>query len=97
MKIRFSLILIHIFLVTIELGLHAHDLGDEPQCYSRFDYDYKIQKKLIELENAYTELKTTNKELQKDVEMLKGGQGKAWMEVSRYLIHGHVRAYMNLQ
>ena len=76
MKMSISLIFIHIVLGTVRFGLYAHGVENEPHCLSRFDYDYKVQKKLIELENAYMELKSTNNELQKDVEKLKGSQGK---------------------
>lgn len=48
----------------------------EPDCYSRFDYEYKVVQKLIELENAQKEQVQINKDqlerikaLEMDIEM----------------------------
>ena len=36
---------------------------NEPQCSSRFDYEYKVVQKLVDLENANKEQKQINEEL----------------------------------
>ena len=56
------LLLICMYLAGMELSACAfigpkHE--EEPQCYSRFDFEYKTVQKLVALENAYSELKTT--------------------------------------
>ena len=56
-------------MVTITFGLPKQD--DEPHCYSRFDYEFKVVQKLVALENAYSELQMTNGVLQSEIDDLK--------------------------
>ena len=46
-------------------------MNEEPVCFSRFDYDYKIVQKLVTLEKAYSELKEVNDLLQKEIGSMK--------------------------
>ena len=43
---------------------------EEPQCYSRFDYDYKVIHHLVTLKEAETELRETINQLQERVSHL---------------------------
>ena len=43
---------------------------EEPQCYSRFDYDYKVIHHLVTLKEAETELRETITQLQERVSHL---------------------------
>ena len=43
----------------------------EPQCFSRFDYEFKVVQKLVELENICSKLQEENEKLQQDVLRLK--------------------------
>lgn len=43
----------------------------EPQCFSRFDYEFKVVQKLVELENMCSKLQEENEKLQQDVLRLK--------------------------
>ena len=43
----------------------------EPQCYSRFDYEYKVVEKLFELENGAKEQQTLNKAWEIELETIK--------------------------
>ena len=47
------------------------DQGREPQCYSRFDYEYKVVQKIVALENLCEKFKTTNSELRDEIQDLK--------------------------
>ena len=51
--------------------IKRHYGQDEPRCYSRFDYDYKIVQRLAELELDYSELKAVNDELLEQIGELK--------------------------
>lgn len=74
------------WLLRMELtacALHEQKHEGEPQCYSRFDYEYKTVRQLVALEDAFSELKTKNEELLKRTELLeneinrhKGGRTK---------------------
>ena len=44
---------------------------NEPQCLSRFDYDYKVLQKLVSLENSQTELQETIKQQENMISELK--------------------------
>ena len=44
------------------------DFTDEPQCYSRFDYEYKVVQKLVALENANKGLIDSNDEMKSVIE-----------------------------
>ena len=39
----------------------------EPNCYSRFDYEYKVVQKIVALENECSELHETNDELRTEI------------------------------
>ena len=41
--------------------------GQEPQCGSQFDYEYKVVQKIVALENLCDGQKTTNSELRAEV------------------------------
>ena len=43
---------------------------EEPRCYSRFDYDYKVVQHLVTLKEAETELRETIAKLQERVSHL---------------------------
>ena len=43
----------------------------EPQCYSRFDYEYKVVQKLFELEHGRNEQQAINKALEIKLENAK--------------------------
>ena len=68
------LILSILCLLQIKLtscDIKRHYGKDEPRCYSRFDYDYKIVQRLAELEHDYSELKAVNDELLEEIGELK--------------------------
>ena len=96
MKISIIVSLTHLLLGTLSFGLQV----DEPQCYSRFDYDYKIVQKMNQLENVYTELEATNNDLRKEVEKLKKNQGKLYyfskllMKIFRYKLYKDIPSYI---
>ena len=55
-----------LLLVTLHMTVdHSHAMGirhkEEPQCNSRFDYEYKVLQKLLELETSQKELQETVK------------------------------------
>ena len=61
------------WLLRMELtacALHEQKHEGEPQCYSRFDYEYKTVRQLVALEDVFSELKTKNEELLKRTELL---------------------------
>ena len=68
-KMTFVSFLCFLQMVTITFGFPKQD--DEPNCYSRFDYEFKVVQKLVAVENAYSELKTTNEVLQREIDNLK--------------------------
>lgn len=43
--------LVLVFICTLTAGVSAQD--SEPQCYSRFDYEYKVLQRLIQLEESH--------------------------------------------
>ena len=45
--------------------------NDEPQCLSRFDYDYKVLQKLVELENKQTQQQETIVQQQNELNKLR--------------------------
>ena len=45
--------------------------GQEPQCRSQFDYEYKVVQKIVALENICGDLKTENSELRMEVNELR--------------------------
>ena len=52
--------------------------AEEPQCYSRFDYEYKVLQHLVSLKEAEKELRDVTDELQskvKDLEEKVKGKG----------------------
>ena len=67
---RALLISFGLFITTCAL---VSDMEPEPQCYSRFDYEYKVVQKLFELEQGAKEQRTINKALEKDLESTKSG------------------------
>ena len=45
---------------------------DEPQCYSRFDYEYRVLQNLVSLKEAEKELRDVTDKLQNKVKDLEG-------------------------
>ena len=61
-----------LFVSLVLIALSCALMNDmEPQCYSRFDYEYKVVQKLFELENARKQQEEFNKALEVDVENTK--------------------------
>ena len=56
------------FCVPFDLGF---SLPDEPQCSSRFDYEFKVVQKLFMLENAHNEQLEINKALRTEINSMK--------------------------
>lgn len=54
--------LLYLFWLSV-LITGVGSLGDEPQCYSRFDYDYKLLQKVTQLEDAFADVKASCDEL----------------------------------
>ena len=61
-------ILIVIFCLFITVCALEINSKHEPQCYSRFEYEYKVVQKLVELENDAKEQQTVNKALESKLE-----------------------------
>ena len=56
------------FILCVAMALMANPVSshmDEPQTYSRFEYEYKVLQKLVDLENANKEQNKINGELMK--------------------------------
>ena len=53
-------ILIIFSLLTVAWAASLSKLEHEPQCYSRFDYEYKVVQKLVDLDNSQNEQKGNN-------------------------------------
>ena len=64
-------ILIVIFCLFITVCALEINSKHEPQCYSRFDYEYKVVQKLVELENDAKEQRAVNKALESKLESTK--------------------------
>ena len=61
-----------LFVSLVLIALSCALMDDmEPQCYSRFDYEYKVVQKLFELENARKQQEEFNKALEVEVENTK--------------------------
>ena len=59
-------------LLTLYIAIFANaSFRDEPQCYSRFDYEFKVVQKLFMLENAYNEQLEINKALRTEINSMK--------------------------
>ena len=56
------------FCVPFDAGF---SLPDEPQCSSRFDYEFKVVQKLFMLENAHNEQLEINKALRTEINSMK--------------------------
>lgn len=65
------IVLFYFQFVVMTCAVVTPEHDREPQCYSRFDYEYKVVQKIVALENMYNELKTKNSELRMEIESLK--------------------------
>lgn len=66
-----AVVLFYFKCVVLPCAIITPDHDGEPQCYSRFDYEYKVVQKIVALENMYSDLKTKNSELKAEIEGLK--------------------------
>ena len=58
--------------------------NDEPQCLSRFDYDYKVLQKLVALENQQTKQQETIVQQQNELNKLRrqiSSKGKSFVSL----------------
>ena len=65
MGLRWALVFISVVTTTA-----APENGEPGQCYSRFDYEYKVLQHLVTLKEAEKELRATTFELQNTVKAL---------------------------
>ena len=68
--------------------IKRHHGEDEPRCYSRVDYDYKIVQRMAELEHDYSELKAVNDELLEQI-----GELKKKNSGTKYTVHKYCTTF----
>ena len=71
--IKMALKLVFVSLLSVALAVSLSKLEQEPQCYSRFDYEYKVVLKLVDLENKQNRQKEDNAATQ---EMIKASEAE---------------------
>ena len=64
---------VFVSLLSVALAVSLSKLEQEPQCYSRFDYEYKVVQKLVDLENKQNRQKEDNAATQ---EMIKASEAE---------------------